>query len=109
VVIPVVPKSRKTDNPFYHLLIVVGVLFAITSCAYFFMTLHDADPKLNAATQNHPLLLFLEKHGVTALVIELAVLSLATFGAIGTDDYWERRRRKQLAQDNGNNESQSRD
>jgi hypothetical protein len=94
-----VPKSRKAINPFYGLLVVVGVLFVITACAYFVMTLRDAKPELKSTA--HPLLAFVEKHGLTALIAELAVLGVATFGAIGTDDYWERRRRKQVAAEGG--------
>src|SRR5688572_15623444 len=90
-------KLRKAINPFYGLLVVIGILFVVTVCAYFVMTLRDA--KLGKAESNspaHPLLSFIENHGLTVLTIELAVLAVATFGAIGTDDYWERRRRRQI-------------
>lgn len=32
-----------------------------------------------------------DNYGFTALMIELAVLAGATFAAIGTDEYWQRR------------------
>jgi hypothetical protein len=32
----------------------------------------------------------MRESGETALLIELAFLALFTFGAIGTDDYWQR-------------------
>jgi hypothetical protein len=33
----------------------------------------------------------MSRHGETALMTELALLAACTFGAIGTDDYWQRR------------------
>jgi hypothetical protein len=30
-------------------------------------------------------------HGTVALLTELGVLAVCTFGAIATDDYWQRR------------------
>ena len=38
----------------------------------------------------HPLFVFLDKHGTKTLLIELAVLALATFGCIATDSWYER-------------------
>src|SRR5688572_19450682 len=84
-------------NPFYGVLVVVGVMFVMTASAYFVMTLRDAKAESSDEMKNHPLLVFVERHGSTALVAELAILGVATFAAIGTDDYWERRRRRQVA------------
>ena len=92
-----VPKTSKAFNPFYGILVVVGVLFVMTASAYFVMTLRDANPESKNEMKNHPLLISVERHGLTALVAELVVLGVATFAAIGTDDYWERRRRRQAA------------
>ena len=34
---------------------------------------------------------WMDRHGNTALLAELALLGVCTFGAIGTDEYWQRR------------------
>jgi hypothetical protein len=79
-------------NPFYALLVVVGVLFSLTACAYFVMTLQGANPELVRDSQGW--MAVLEEHGLAILLVELAVLAVATFGAIGTDDYWTRQARR---------------
>ncbi len=83
-----VPKKR-TRNPFYPLLVLVGVAFAITSCGFAVMMVNDINStgELDAAGDSE-FIQFFQKHGFTALMIELAVLALATFGAIATDELW---------------------
>jgi hypothetical protein len=79
-------------NPFYALLVVVGIVFFVTACAYGVMAFRAVSPHLPAAdTGSHPLLSFLDVHGTMLLAAELAILTLATVAAIGTDDYWTRR------------------
>jgi hypothetical protein len=36
---------------------------------------------------------WMREHGEMALVAELALLGIGTVGAIGTDDFWQRRTR----------------
>lgn len=82
-------QSNKFFNPFYGLLVVAGVLFVVTAVAYGVMyvcELHGAP-----SVGEHPLLVWLQRHGDAALVVELLLLAVATFGAIGTDNYWQRR------------------
>jgi hypothetical protein len=89
-------RSQKFANPFYGLLIVVGVTFALTAVAYGVMawreaaTVRAADEHSSSA-EKHPLTDWMSRHGNTALVIELSLLAVCTFGAIGTDEYWQRR------------------
>lgn len=82
----------KGFNPFYSLLVVVGVVFAMTACAYGVMTVR----KLRSPQQPdpHPLVEALDEHGFTVLMTELAVLATMTFAAMGTDSYWIRRAEK---------------
>ncbi len=82
------PKPQSATNPFYAVLIVAGVLFLITAFAYFTMAVREANGAVPTA---HGLTSLLARHGMTALIAELALLAVATFGAIGTDDYWNRR------------------
>jgi len=80
------PQSKPT-NPFYALLLVVGVVFAITACAYCVMTVRGLDPRADEVG----LMGVLSEHGLIMLVVELVALGILTFAAIGTDDYWTRR------------------
>jgi hypothetical protein len=84
----VAPKKRSR-NPFYPLLVLVGVVFAITACGFAVMMVSD----INSTGELDPasgggLIQFFQDHGFSALMIELAVLALATFGAILTDEMW---------------------
>jgi hypothetical protein len=85
----VAPKSPKKRNPFYPLLVVVGLVFAITACGFAVMTVRGINPsnEFDPAIQGG-LIPFFQEYGFTALMIELAVLALATFGAIATDEMW---------------------
>ena len=92
-------QSLRT-NPFYVLLVVTGLAFAITACGFGVMTFTDVHgPELLDTPQqesvrrmaNHPLFEFLDKHGTKTMLIELAVLALATIGCIATDSWLESR------------------
>lgn len=76
-------------NPFFIVLVIAGIVFAVTACAYGVMTFLAM--QAGYADEKPALLAFLEEHGSTLLAIELAVLAVATFAAIGTDSFWERR------------------
>lgn len=91
-------RRKEAFNPFYALLVVVGVAFALTAFAYGVMALRAVDPRAVAAEGSGATLLeFLDHWGVTLMMGELVVLAAATFGAISTDGYWARRaRRRQL-------------
>jgi len=82
--------SKKPANPFYVLLVLVGIVFTVTASAYGVMVYRDmnATPASAEADAGHPLWKLLDEHGVWILVAELAVLAAATFLAMGTDDYW---------------------
>jgi hypothetical protein len=89
-------RSNKFANPFYSLLLAAGIIFAVTATAYGVMAFREARPpaagmSVAATTSTHPLMAWMSKHGETALISELAFLAVFTFGAIGTDEYWQRR------------------
>ena len=83
----------KPINPFYVLLVLVGIVFCVTASAYGLMTFRatQADATALAADQAHPLWAMMDSYGTWALVGELVVLGICTFGAIGTDEYWAAR------------------
>ncbi len=80
------PRSKPV-NPFYAVLAVAGVTFALTATMYGVMTVRDLDPR---AAEQEGVIAFMEQHGLTLMIIELVVLAVLTFVAIGTDDYWMR-------------------
>lgn len=83
--------TRAAANPFYVLLVAVGVLFVITACAYGLMTLRGIEPAESVPGEPHQLMELMDRHGFTLLMVELGVLALATFAAIGTDHWWTAR------------------
>jgi hypothetical protein len=90
--------SRKSANPFYALLVVVGVAFVVTAAAYGVMAVRESRSAAIAPGQvvsPHPLMTWMRENGNKALLIELAALGAFTIGAIATDDFWQRRTRRQ--------------
>jgi predicted MFS family arabinose efflux permease len=83
---------KKSANPFYALLIVFGLAFVVTAAAYGVMATREARAVATGkpATE-HALMRWMHEHGNTALLTELALLGVCTFGAIGTDEFWQRR------------------
>jgi formate-dependent nitrite reductase membrane component NrfD len=80
--------AKKPINPFYIAALPVGVLFAITACAFVVMTMQGLDPQRAEQTG---LIRLMARWGVAIMVGELVVLGLLTIAAIGTDDFWTRR------------------
>ncbi len=83
-------SARKWKNPFYTLLIPAGLAFCITGFAYGLMAFQEVNAGRAAIEQTtgHPLFQWLQSHGTTAILIELTILAVLTFGAIATDSWW---------------------
>lgn len=90
---PVANASGKAFNPFYALVVLVGVAFTVTACAYGVMTVRDlrATEPVAEDAPGEPLMQWLRDNGFRALMIELGILTVTTIGAMATDDYWRRR------------------
>ena len=87
--------SRKSTNPFYAMLVVIGLAFVVTAAAYGVMATREARAAATGqSVAGHPLMHWMHEHGNTALLAELALLGVCTFGAIGTDEFWQRRAAK---------------
>ena len=93
-------KQRRPINPFYILLVVTGLVFALTACGFGVMTFTDvhgteileaAGAEKVPAGQDHTLFAFLDQSGMKVMLIELAVLAVATVGCIVLDTWYERR------------------
>lgn len=81
---------KKWKNPFYTLLIPVGMAFVVTVFAYGFMgfmEVNATNPEARAQNR-HPLFQWLNENGTKAVMWELVVLGVLTVGAIGTDHWW---------------------
>lgn len=84
-------RSPKNVNPFYVVLVIVGVAFAVTACAYAVMVVKNLEPSRRAA-ETGGLMVLLEQHGFTILMVELGLLTVTTVAAISTDSLWSRPR-----------------
>jgi hypothetical protein len=104
-----VAKAKTPGNPFYSVLVIVGIVFLLTACSYFMMTLQGREASYGRGLQpgdkmagnggspadNAAFSDFMDRYGFTLLMAELGVLAAVTFAAIGTDEYWMRRARTQ--------------
>jgi hypothetical protein len=79
-------------NPFYLLLVAVGVAFVVTAFAYGVMAFQSVSSlrRDSAGHGAHPLFAWLKQHGDQAMLCELAVLGGLTVAAIATDRWWSR-------------------
>jgi len=80
--------QNKPFNPFYVAALPVGVIFALTACSYMVMAYRGLDPH---QADEGGLVGLMDQHGLAILLVELALLAVLTFAAIGTDGYWTRR------------------
>ena len=79
-------KSKEPINPFYLLVLLLGVVFAITSCAYGTMAYRAIAPAAGSE-DGQGLMAFLDRYGVLALGGELVLLGAAALGAMGLDQW----------------------
>jgi hypothetical protein len=78
--------SPNTSNPFCIALVVVGVAFTVTACAYGVMAVQQA--QRISSHQAGALVTFLDEHGNQLMMAELGLLAISAIAALGTDDYW---------------------
>ena len=86
-------KRKQPFNPFYVLLVIVGVAFTITACAYALMMVRATQPERNYAAEfgrsdkEGGLMMLLDERGMEILGVEVLILAVATVGAIGLDQW----------------------
>ena len=87
--------KTKNKNPFYFLLILVGILFFVTATTYGVMAIRETNRPDDAigqgvgkqhSVQDGSLLEFMDQHGDRLLIIEALLLGFLTVAAIGTDE-----------------------
>ena len=97
----------KSPNPFYIPLVLVGLLFCITACAFGVMTVKGLQPAAADAASTESgreFMSWIDENGFRLMMIELGALAVLTFAAIGTDTYWtERQKLKQVTESGDGN------
>src|SRR5262245_15736813 len=93
-------KLRGGGNPFYVLLVIAGVAFVVTACAYGVMAFRQANPLAPALAEDDASLMgMLDRHGALILLVQVVVLALLSICAMGTDKFWDRRAERRAAAD----------
>lgn len=87
-------KPKEPINPFYVLVVLVGVVFVVTTFAYGTMAYRAVAQK----DESPGLMSMLDEHGVSILSGELAVLGIVTFGAMWLDGVRTRRSQREEEQ-----------
>ncbi len=87
-----VSKHGRSSNPFYALVLLAGLAFVISACAYGTMLVRISRHRPQEGPTATPAWIqWMQHHGTWLLLGELALLGILTVAAIGTDDYWEKR------------------
>jgi len=76
--------EKKATNPFYAIVVVAGIIFTLTVCAYGILMVRAMNPAAAGAGEESGLLAFLDKYGFRVLLIELAILGASSFAAMAT-------------------------
>jgi hypothetical protein len=96
---------RGRSNPFYVVLGVVGFLFTITACAFCLSVLRGVRPS-DPHAPPHALETLMDRHGTLLLAGQIAVLAVATVGAVAVDHFeGERLRREREASRRGRDDA----
>jgi len=94
--------SRKQDfNPFYALVVIVGIAFVMTALAYVVSLVRLQQPAGRAAAPlpTSPVMTFIERRGESLMLWEAAGLTVSAILAMGLDRWrsWQGRRAESLA------------
>lgn len=85
-------KRKQPFNIFYVPLLLGGVVFLITACAYGLMVYQtqrlEASQWGGGSGSGAGLIAFMNEYGTGLLLGELAVLAVATIGTIAWDRFW---------------------
>ena len=83
-------KPAKPRNWFYGGVLFFGTAFTITAFPYGWMAFLGSHAKRAAMLERSGLMQFLDQHGTLLLIVELALLALATVGALAFDEVQQR-------------------
>ena len=90
--------SRPRPNPFYAILGIVGFLFTVTASSYCLFVLRGVRRE-SLSTAPHALEQLMDRHGITLLTGQIAVLAIATVGAVAIDHFEGARQRREREQE----------
>jgi hypothetical protein len=90
--------KRKRVNPFSVLLGIVGIAFTLTAACFCLSVLRGVRPETSRAAP-HLLERMIDRWGTTALVVELGLLAVATFGSIAYDELGHDEIRRRLREE----------
>ena len=90
--------KRKRVNPFSALLGIVGIAFTLTAACFCLSVLRGVRPETSRAAP-HLLERMIDRWGTTALVMELGLLAVATFGSIAYDELGHDEIRRRLREE----------
>ena len=83
--------KKKLPNPFYLIVVLVGVAFTVTACAYgmsTFIYMQIDNPRVP-----HPdsvgWVEYVDQNGLTYMLVELVILGIATVGVLAWDSIFE--------------------
>ena len=100
--------SRPRPNPFYAILGIVGVLFTITASSYCLFVLRGVRRE-SLSTAPHALEQLMDRHGITLLAGQIAVLAIATVGAVAMDHFEGERQKREREQESAAKRSRDHD
>jgi len=80
-------KPKEPINPFYALVVILGLAFAVTTFAYGTMAYRAVAKK----EEGPGLMNMVDRYGVQTMCVELGLLGVATFGAMWLDGRRTRR------------------
>ncbi len=85
--------KQTLTNPFYFLLLMAGLVFSVTACAYGVLIVRGLQTGAlpDPAPSGQRMMAWLDQNGFKLMLAELAVLAAFCFLAIATDSFWERR------------------
>ena len=80
-------RTRRNINPFYALVVLTGVVFAITTLAYVVALVVSESPNGDGtgAVMDSPVLQFFQQRGESLMLWEAGVLTVAAILAMGLD------------------------
>ena len=100
--------SRPRPNPFYAILGIVGFLFTITASSYCLFVLRGVRRESLSAAP-HALEQLMDRHGITLLAGQIAVLAIATVGAVAIDHFEGERQKREREQESAARLARDRD
>jgi hypothetical protein len=86
-----VAKPREPFNPFYALVIVLGVAFAVTTFAYGTMAYRAIAPAAAEIDRGPGMMGLVDRYGVRTMGVELGLLGGASFAAMWLDRFRARK------------------